>query len=238
MNGLLANLIARQPDEVHPVVDLVLGICHAFLTLAVPDSGGAVPCGHPLDGANRTLLDQVDGFHIVLLAPVLGAGHNGGSIFLGEFVGLFANPPADRIHTHWLLGEDMLAGLHSFQNMTRTESRRRGEVHDVHIWVVQNRLVAIQANVGLLVGNLNLVTMRLLEVCFGRLDLALIHIRDGHQTNTVVDRHGVPNRPSSSSSTPHQCQVDCVFTSYTKRTRERRGGGDRSGGGQKLSTIG
>ena len=238
MDGLLANLIARQPDEVHPVVDLILGIRHALLTLAVPNSCRAVPRGHPFDSTNRALLDQVDGFHIVLLTPVLGTGHNGGSVFLGEFVGLFANPPARGVHTHWLLGEDMLAGLHSFQNMTRTESRRRGEVHDVHSWVIQNRLVAIQANVGLLVGNLNLVTMRLLEVCFGCLDLALVHIGDGHQTNTFVDRHGVTNRPFAASSTAHKCQVEDVLTAGTNRTGERCDGGNRGGGGQKLSAIG
>ena len=238
MDGLLANLIARQPDEVHPVVDLVLGIRHAFLTLTVPDSGGAVPCSHPLDGANRTLLDHFDRFDVVLLTPVLRAGHNGGPIFLGEFVRLFANPPAGGIHTHWLLGEDMLAGLHSFQHMTRTESRGCSEVHDIHTWVVQNRFVAIQANVGLLVGNLNLVTMRLLEVCFGRLDLALIHIRDGHQPDTVVDRHGVTNRAFASSATTHQSQVEGVFPSHPEPTRKGSGGGNRGGGGQKLSAIG
>ncbi|MGZ3393273.1 MAG: hypothetical protein ACXWPK_03895, partial [Isosphaeraceae bacterium] len=53
MDMLLDNMVAAQPDEVVPVVHLILHLGHARLPRAVPESLGVVCAIHGMKHASR-----------------------------------------------------------------------------------------------------------------------------------------------------------------------------------------
>jgi len=76
VHRLLGDLVAAQPDEVHPVVELVFGVAHALGPRPVPDAAGTVAGSGPDDVADRPLPDLLDGTDVVDLSAILRARHH------------------------------------------------------------------------------------------------------------------------------------------------------------------
>ena len=66
---LLDDVVAAQPDEVVPVIHLILHLGHARLPRAVPDSLGVEVSPGEEQVANESVVDLADGFNVVLGMP-------------------------------------------------------------------------------------------------------------------------------------------------------------------------
>ena len=128
----------------HPVVELVLGVAHAFFALSIPNAVGTVASSTADDVTNFAFVDPLDRFDVIGLPPVLGSGNDGGLVRSGLFVGFETLPVTCWIHASRLFSKNMFPSVNRVQYIRSTESRRRGEQHDVDIFVVEHSFVSVQ----------------------------------------------------------------------------------------------
>ena len=208
MNRLLGNLVIRQPDEVHPVVQLVLRITDAFFTILVPNATGAVASRGADDLTDLAIVNSLDCFDIVDLAAVLCASHNRRPL-LDRFVMSFhTNTETGGVYARWLFGKNVLSGGNRLGDVVRTETRRRGQNDQVDIGIFEHFFVSVQTDVDTIVLDVNLFAMSLAQNCASSLAIFLLQIGHCHQANVVVDRKRVVESSGASSAYPNDSNSD------------------------------
>ena len=203
VDGLFGDLIAAQPDEVHPVGELVFRVAHSFGPWPIPDAPRAVAGLRPDHVADRTLTDVFDGAEVVDLPPVLRARHDRGAPGDCRVVNFQTRSVAGGIDARGLLGKDMLAGLDRGPEIDRPEARRGGDQHDIDVRVVEHPLVAIQPVVHRAIIEGDLPRMGLLHRLPHRRALRGIEIGRRHEFHALVDRERVVDRPASPAAAAH-----------------------------------
>ncbi len=241
MHGLLRDLIAAEPDEVHPVVHLILRVAHLRLTRPVPDAGGAVAGGGGNDLTNRPLADLVNRPDVVGLAAILRAGDDARAVGCRHRMSLQTDPVARGINAGGLLRKHMLAGGHRVEHIPRAEAGRGSHDHHVDFRVVKNPAVGVEALVDLGVGQLHLAFVGALHRLPHLVSLGGVEVSRCHQLDVVVNGERVVDgpRPTATTADDRQPQFAGLLSSLHRRvhskTGSHRGGG---GGSQESSTCG
>src|SRR4029079_2366461 len=103
VNVLLDDVIAAQPEEVVPVVDLVRAVLLARLPVVEPDPLAVPGTARRDDVADRPIVNLANGVEVALLVAALGAGDDGDVLLLGLIDEAKDLARASRVHADRLL---------------------------------------------------------------------------------------------------------------------------------------
>ena len=132
MDGLLDEMIAREPREIEPVAKLPFHVGHVGLARDHPEAAGVVGRLHGEDVANIPSQDAAKCFaHARVVAPAK-AGDERKILLLRFLDRLEHRAHARAIHRDGFLGKDVLAGSHRGGEVHWPKARRRGQDDQVH----------------------------------------------------------------------------------------------------------
>jgi hypothetical protein len=206
VHSLLDDLVAAEPDEVHPVVELILGIAHALGPRAVPDASRAVAGRGPDDVADRTLANLLHGADVVRLPAILRAGDDGRAAGDRLVVRLQADAISRRIDAGRLLGEDMLPRLDRLSHIRGPKAGRHGQEHDVDARVIEHPFVAVEPAIHPGVLERHLFLVRSFQHLAKRRALRNGEIGRRHELHMLVDRQRVVHRARSAAAAADDAQ--------------------------------
>ena len=182
---LLADVVAREPVEVVPVVDLELHLRLVRLAVAVPDAA-AVPVDLPADDvAGEPFADPLHRLAVAVLVAALETDDHLELLLVGHLCRRQADLGAKAVDAHRLLHEDVLPRLHRFLEVERPEAGGRRE--DDHVTVLEDLLVGIDPLEAPILGAFDLV-LHLLDGPQGTVDAVAEGIADSGQLD-VRPRH-------------------------------------------------
>ena len=169
---LLADLIARKPDEVVPVVALEFHFGLVFLTVAIPDATTVPIDAARNDVADLAVVDALDGFHVAGFMAALQTDTNHQVLLLGFLDGGQHAADTGSVGGDGLLHEDVLVLRDGILKLLGTESRRRGDDDQVAI-AVDGFLVSVQAAEDIVFRNSHLIGVTIGQVPDGAAGLVL-----------------------------------------------------------------
>ena len=155
MDVLLADVVAGEPGEVVPVLDLILHLGLAGTAIAEPDAV-AVPVDPRQDQfAVLAVVNFLDPALVARVVAALQADNHLEALFVSQLVGLHELVEAGGVHAARLFHEDVLAGVDGVLVMGRAETGRRSLDDHVHARV-DGLLVGVQPHEDVVRGDVGL----------------------------------------------------------------------------------
>ena len=208
VHRLLANLIAREPDEVHPVIDLILHVRHARLAIAIPNAVGAIARRHAHHFADHAFTNALDRVHETRLTAVLRARDDGRALRLGRVMCRATRVVARGVETHWFFRENVLFCRHCCGDMNGAKSRRSREDHKINIFEIEHFLIAIDSPEDALIAGRYTVTVLCGQRIANALGLLDIDVGEGNDAHIFVGGERVVGRAGSAPTTTDEADVD------------------------------
>ena len=163
-------------------------------------------------------------------------------VFLTRLFGEFQHLAGRRaVRGQWLFHEDVEPLLDGVAEMQPAKSQRRGEDRNVaRLQAVHRLLVGVEADELTLLGHIDPIAERPLDVAIAAVEAILEYVGHGHQLDrAAVDRHGIASRATAAAAAADQGYLDrVVFGSMNVRDHrgcQGRGGGHAAGVLQKFS---
>ena len=128
---LFANVVTAKPIEIIPVAHLVLKFGLIRLPRASPNSATIPKSAHVQDIADGSILETLNGFHIIGLMAALETNGDEQVLFLGDFVGGKHLANAGTIHPNGLFHENVKPVVHGMLEMQGAKARRGGYSHEI-----------------------------------------------------------------------------------------------------------
>ena len=232
VNVLLANLVARNPIKVVPVIALPFQFAHAFLITPEPDAA-AVPVA--LTAYQLANLPVVDAFHQLDAAkfmPALRAADNGQAFVLSQLRGRHHFPAAGDVGGDGLLREDMFSGLDGRHHLPSAKGRGRRHQQQVR-FALSDLLVTIKTPEKMVVIDLHAILILIVshESFPGSAHLALEQVGQGDHFDSGIRVEVLAQGAVAASAATEQTDLDLAGPSrmghMRHRTGQRRGAGGR-----------
>ncbi len=224
---LLNNMIAAEPGEIVPVLELPLDVAPAGLAVDDPDLA-AVPVAFGEDDfADRSVVNALDRFLIVGRMAALRARGDAEFLFLGEPARFHHHFHARNVDRRGLLHENVFARLDRRLQMDGAKVRRSGENHVIDLGNGKQFLVSIPTDEVALFRNAQAdalkLTVAVIDTLFkhvgerGDLDVLVFDLRALFDIFSVVTglgiddlgarSDGVEQRPGAASATTDESDL-------------------------------
>ena len=228
VDRLFNQAVAAQPDEVVPVSDLPFDVTHPQRTLEcwrhrldrIGVEGGVV--GH--DVSNLPGQDTLHGLDDHVVVTPAEPRHQGQPPLFRELHGLHDGPDARRVHGHWLLAEDMLAGIDAGPQVGGTESRWRCQQYNIDA-AVDNRLKCVQAHelIRLWHSNLALALVPALDLLKTTVNALPVNVCDCREDCQIVSLQRLCSGTGTPATTANQPNLDFLPCCVQEGRGTRRG---------------
>jgi hypothetical protein len=240
MHVLFDNVIATEPDEMIPVVDLVMHLAHAGTAGAAPDVADVKEGAGVTEIAEETVMNLSNGLEMIGgVAQVMPNG-NAQPLSPGLLVGGFDLAIAGGIDRHRFFHKDVFAGFDRVFELLRTKARRGAEEDDMNIGL-ERLLVGVKTGKALVAGHIDLAGESRVERFQAAVEVLRESVGHGHQFHVGVDGigEGVGGGAGAASTAADQCDADFITARGMGEAADVEAGGRHhgEGGGGFLEKI-
>ena len=209
MDVLLADIVAGEPAEVIPVIDLVLHLGLLGIAVAKPDAATVPVDSREQDIAVLAVMDLLDAADIARIMTPLQSDNDLQPLLIGQLIGRHQLVETGRIDAAGLLHEDMLAGLDCIFIMCGPKAWRSGLDDHVHT-AVDCLLIGVQSNKDVVGRDVCLVLELLIQTVCGPLGTALEGVGHGDDLHVLVGGEAVFGSPMAATAASDQRDLDRI----------------------------